>query len=216
MASVIKGELKVQLKKETYDYYPYMDTFVCFNYISGVLSSDEGIIPSKGWYKLVSTRGEFDGDNVVWSNWYDEYIDESTAVYSRTLQDYIKSDESIWVKSVDDYFPNNYEGIRYSDWDGEYYMEDDVYYSEYLKTFISIEDSVMCWYNTDEELAVPKEQESKLVKEVDVRCVYNGSSEIKKLKCFGRAIMKNLQGEWIFKLDWVKVYYCKKLNALVD
>jgi hypothetical protein len=65
----------VNLKHWKFDQYPYMDTFKCLNVNEGYLTSDEDKWPGPGFWKLESTSGGYDGDNLVYSDYHGEYID---------------------------------------------------------------------------------------------------------------------------------------------
>jgi hypothetical protein len=117
--------LEVKVKPKKYENYPYMDTFVCYNPELGILSSDESLWPGQGFIKLQDSEGGFTSDNVVYSNYHDEFIEKEQAVYAIGLdgEDYFKRHEVYQI-------------------DGKYYFEDLTTYSSYHDRVLLLDDSV--------------------------------------------------------------------------
>ena len=87
-------DIEVQLGNHEYVYYPYMDTFVCYNPSKNLLSADEDLWPGQGFIKLQDTQGGYESGDVVWSDVEGEYIDKDDAVWVK-----ISSSENDWVYS---------------------------------------------------------------------------------------------------------------------
>ena len=74
-------ENTIQLKKWNFDEYPYMDTYSYLSKEKGILSADEDLWPEQGYIRLQSTGGQFEDDDVVWSDYNGEYIPRDEAAY---------------------------------------------------------------------------------------------------------------------------------------
>ena len=202
------GDLEVQLSKQSYEEYPYMDTFVCYNYLEHKLSNDEDKWSNKGWYKIVNTNGTFISDDVVYSEYNGEYISRSQSVYCEDISDYVRQDQSVYVESRGLYYSNDSDSIAWSEYDEEYYHIDDAVYSEYLETYLDSEKSVYCYVNKFDEIVIPTEMEDQLVKVVTI--------DGEERKCFIDAIMINpFTNEWCFKKDSIKIYYCEEIESYI-
>ena len=124
-------DLEVKLGDQTYQKYPYMDTFVVYNPTTKILRGDEDLWPGQGYIKMQDTQGGFDAEDAVYSNWQDEYINRSNAVYCENVDDWLSRDSATyleykgeWVAPTDD--------IVWSEYHGEHYYMDDTVYSEIM------------------------------------------------------------------------------------
>lgn len=143
------NKFTVNLEKWMFDFYPYMDTFCCLNSESGVLSADEDKWPNTGWWKLRNTDGSYDKDNVIWSNYHEEYIDRDDAIYCEGSDDYVMGDSAIYLNYKDRYAsPSEDTTLCY---DGENYYSEDTVYSEYLNSSIYEEEAIEIVVSSDEQ-----------------------------------------------------------------
>jgi hypothetical protein len=141
------SKMTVELKKWKFEEYPYMDTFKCLNVREGYLTSDEDRWPSPGFWKLESTSGRYDGDNLVWSNYHDEYIDRDEAV--QTLRgDWCLEDSAVYLEYKDGWTTQDEETVSCS-YNGENYFLEDTYYSDILEDYIYTEDAIEIVTNSD-------------------------------------------------------------------
>ena len=127
--------IEVQLGDNEYSKYPYMDTFVTYNYKSKVLSSDESLWPDKGYYLLQDTNGGYKADNVVYSDWYDEYINPESAVYCRNVDTYLYERDAIWLEYKGEWAAQN-DDLVYSEYHGMSFYIDDVDYSDCIEDYL--------------------------------------------------------------------------------
>lgn len=124
-------DLEVQLGNHEYQKYPYMDTFVAYSPSKKLLRDDDGLWPSSGYYLLQETNGGYKSDDVVWSNYADEYIPTGDAIFCENIQDYVWSGDAVYLEYKDEYaYPN--EDVVYSEFHGENFYSDDVVYSELM------------------------------------------------------------------------------------
>lgn len=109
----------VQVKAKDYIEYPYMDTFLVYNMNTGLLSNDEDLWPDEGYIKLQETDGTYQSDQVVWSNYNDEYISKDQAIKAigKNGEDYFYKQQVHYIKGV-------------------YYQEDLVSFSSTLKSYV--------------------------------------------------------------------------------
>jgi len=140
-------DIEVQLGNHEYDYYPYMDTFVCYNPSKKLLSSDEDLWPGKGFIKLQRTQGGYESENVVYSEHYDEYIDRYNATHCRFSDhghdfDWVYKSEAVYVESKDEYWFIESEYISYSNFQDEYLHNDESVFSEIMSDCISKDSSI--------------------------------------------------------------------------
>ena len=114
-----------------YNKYPYMDTFVAYSPSKNMLSDDDNLWPSSGYYLLQETDGGYKSDDVVWSDWVSEYIPTGDAIFCKNIQDYIWSGDAVYLEYKDEYaYPN--EDVVYSEFHSENFYSDDVVYSELM------------------------------------------------------------------------------------
>jgi hypothetical protein len=124
--------LEVQLGNHGYyNKYPYMDTFLAYSPSKNMLSDDDTLWPSSGYYLLQETDGGYKSDDVVWSNWVNEYIPSGDAVFCKNIDDYVWSGDAVYLEYKDEYaYPN--EDVVYSEFHSESFYSDDVVYSELM------------------------------------------------------------------------------------
>jgi hypothetical protein len=132
--SNLETDLEVQLGNYEYEYYPYMDTFLCYNKNTKKLTSDEDIWPSKGYYKLRDTEGGYESDDFVWSDYENEYINRREAVYSDYINDWIYSYDAVTIENRDIIVPSGMS--VYSEYNDNSYLKDDVFYSQIMSIYI--------------------------------------------------------------------------------
>jgi len=201
-------ELEVQLGNYDYSSFPYMDSFVVYNYKEHLLSTNEDNWPSTGWYKLQHTNGEHLDDDVIYSEYNDAYIQRDDAVYCEDIDDWLRSDQAIYVESRDKWYSINGDSICWSEYDDTHHHVDDCVYSEYLETWLVSDESISCYVSSDEEVYIPSNMFDNLVKKVTI-----GGEE---KDCLYDAIMINpFNGDWVFKKDSIKVFYCPKTETYI-
>ena len=121
----------VKLDSNDFEYYPYMDTFVCYNNESLLLCNDESLWPDGGYIKIQETDGGYISDDVVWSEWSGEYISKEGAVYCKNVNDFLYRDDAKYLEYKDEYAAPN-DDVVYSDYHSENFFSEDVIYSEML------------------------------------------------------------------------------------
>lgn len=119
----------VQLGNHEYEKYPYMDTFVCYNPTTKTLVNSEDFWHDKGYYLLQDTSGGFRSDDVVYSEWSDEYISRDRAVYCENVSGYLDREEARWLEYKNQWAAPN-DDIVWSDYHDEWFYVDDASYSE--------------------------------------------------------------------------------------
>jgi len=144
------NKIEVKLDRCRFDDYPYMDTFCCLNCETGILSPNEDKWPEKGWWKLRDTNGGYDGDNMVWSNYHDEYISRDDATFCENDNDWVTSDNAIYLEYKDIYASPNEEVIHCNYNSSTYYLDDTVY-SGYMDDNIYREDAIEIVVNSHRE-----------------------------------------------------------------
>lgn len=159
-------DIKIELGKYDFSYYPYVDTFT---FMTGdVLSNDE----YECEWKLESTGGQRDEGEYstsVWDEYNQEHIQEDDAVYCQYGGGFCHQDSAVHLEYLcESAFPNltewshreerdllNEDAVEISgggyvhndnayhcDITDEYYHEDDCIYSEYHETSIPINDMI--------------------------------------------------------------------------
>ena len=128
----IGGNIEVQLGNHGYyNKYPYMDTFLAYSPSKNMLSDDDTLWPSSGYYLLQETDGGYKSDDVVWSDWVSEYIPTGDAIFCKNIQDYIWSGDAVYLEYKDEYaYPN--EDVVWSEFHSENFYSDDIVYSELM------------------------------------------------------------------------------------
>lgn len=193
---------EVTLDKSRFDKYPYMDTFKYLNRDKNLLSTDSSEFDNgdQDWIRLESTGGDYEeAHQGVWSEYYQEYIDEENAVFAEDLQSYIHSDDSIYLEYKDSYVSQEAD-VVYSEHDGQYYYEHDAVHSEYLDDWIYSEDAIEVYYNENDTTYVPSSFETRgLVDELKV----NGEWKKCILSCIFKSPFAN---EYLFRFGTLLVY----------
>lgn len=203
----ITQELQVQLNPIEIKEFPYMDTFISYNHEKHILSNDEDLYGNSGWWKLTHTSGGYDADNMVWSEYLDEYINSNDAVFCVDVNDYLPVDQAVYIESQDRWYTSDSEDICWSEYDETYYHIDDAVFSFYLEDWLSSDDSIIVYYNSYDETAIPKDMDY-LVKTVEI----NGEEK----DCLILSIMVDpFTDEFCFKNDRIKLVYSPDLNSYV-
>lgn len=164
----------VDVEENSYDYYPYMDTFVAFDTNNGVLkSSDDG-----DCIKLQSTTGGYEEPG-VWSDYAGEHIDEDYAVWIESIDDYVHQDDAVYLSYQDTYeiddasyrSRRNLPALVHSECCETWLYVDDSSYSEILKDYVDISDGDYTTFiinkDEDEDIVPDGAKYTHLYKEVD-------------------------------------------------
>lgn len=136
----LRGELEVQLGDYEYEKYPYMDTFICYNPKTKILSSDEEMWPEYGFYQLRDTNGNYTSFDVVWSDYQNDYVAKDQAIYCEISKDWIPVDDAIYLEYKDTYVSPNV--AFYSEYNSSYYLENDVVFSNKMNIYLPKHDAV--------------------------------------------------------------------------
>lgn len=129
----IELNCKILLKKEKYQYYPYLDTFYFYdvndNYLTNDLSEYK---KNKYIIRLRSTDGGNKGnENFVYDRYNDDYISILSSKSTSTGYNIYKRD-ALFISGVL-LEPDN---VRFSEYDWKLYYRDDVVWSYYHNTYI--------------------------------------------------------------------------------
>lgn len=125
----------VKLDSNDFEYYPYMDTFMCYNDESLLLCNDESLWPDDGYIKIQETDGGYISDNVVWSEWYSEYISKNSAVYCENVKDFLYRDDAKYLEYKDEYAAPT-DDVVYSEYHSENFFSFDAIYSEMMSDWL--------------------------------------------------------------------------------
>jgi hypothetical protein len=129
---------KIKVKEGRYDYYPYMDTFTCYDYEKGILSSS---LEGEDILELINTDGTAsDNEGRVWSEYHGEYIDEDDARYCEDVDGPVHYESTVWLEYLDIYVTDNADTVYSEYFDGSYYREDTIH-SECMDDYLRAEDS---------------------------------------------------------------------------
>jgi hypothetical protein len=153
-------DMQIQLKKDTYRQFPYMDTFKKYDPQSYSLFNDEDNSEG-GFYMLTSTGGGYeetgrsdDDDDYVWSDYHGENIDRDDAVWSDFYDTYLYIDEATEVTSGSrrrrGWYPQDAEELRWDGWNEEYIHEEDALYSEEYDYYLLESEAVSVVNNIEE------------------------------------------------------------------
>ena len=117
---------KIKVKEGRYNYYPYMDTFTCYDYEKGILTSGvDGY--SEDILELQNTDGTAsDNSGRVYSEYHGEYIDEDDARYCEDVEGPVHYESTVWLEYLDIYVTDNADTVYSEYFDGNYYSEDAV------------------------------------------------------------------------------------------
>ena len=121
----------VQLGKYSYSQFPYMDTFLAYSPTEYKLSNDESLWPERGYWHIQHTDGSYRSDDVVWSEWHDDYISRENAVYCSNIDGYVNRDSANYLSYKDEWAVPN-DDICYSEYFDEWYYNEDTVYSEMM------------------------------------------------------------------------------------
>jgi hypothetical protein len=152
-------DIEVQLGNHEYNFYPYMDTFVCYNPSKNLLSADEDLWPGQGFIKLEDTQGGYKSGDVVWSDVEGEYIDKDDAVWvkiSKSENDWVYSDNVIDLGERGQWYIYSNDIIWCIQKD-RYLHRDDVVYSNITNEWLY--DFVKVTYKSGEDY-IPKEKKN--------------------------------------------------------
>lgn len=202
-------EIRVQLTTKTYDCYPYMDSFVVYNYKDGILSTNGDLWgeSNNGWWKLQNTNGTYTSDKVVYSDYNDEYLPMEDAVYCDDISDWVRPDQAIYVEYKERYYWSESDEVCWSDYHSQYYLVEDAIFSEYMQDWLDANHVITCYVSSIEEIDIPDDM-INMTKKVDI-----DGDKI----CLINAIMIDpFTDKWIFKLDKIKLYYCEDNNTYVS
>jgi len=193
---------EVELDKSNFSYYPYMDTFKYLNRDDKTLSTDANEYDNgnEDWIRLEDTSGGYtEAQRGIYSEYYDEYIDEDSAVFAEDIQSYIHSDDAIYLEYKDSYVHNDAD-VVYSEFDGQYYLSEDAIKSEYLDSYIYSDDALNVFISIDQEDYVPDSFTQKgIVKEYFV----DGSP----IWCISANVFKSpFSNEYFFRTSQIKVF----------
>lgn len=146
-------DLYVNVKKMDYDKFPYMDTFICFNYLKSYLTNDD-TWPENGVYKLQETDGSYQSDNVVFCRWSHSYVEKKESIYFKDKNDWVHKDDCPFVKSENKYYhPDDVDvKVFWSYIDGEYLSNDECHQSATLGCVIKKKESIKAIINEDGEI----------------------------------------------------------------
>ena len=130
---------KIKVKEGKYDQYPYMDTFTCYDYEKGILTS--GLDGNRDdILELQNTDGTAsDSEGRVWSEYHGEYIDEDDARYCDDVEGPVHYENTVWLEYLDIYVTDNADTVYSEYFDGNYYSEDAVR-SECMDDWLRTED----------------------------------------------------------------------------
>lgn len=180
--------MTVQLGNYTYLKYPYMDTFVAYNPTTNQLKNDEDLWPDQGFYLLQNVNGGYQHDQVVWSEYEEDYIDREDAVLD-VNGEWISQRNAIYVDSRDAWYTPDADEIVWSDWFQDHFHNDDVVYSDSLNDYLMINNPEII------EIVVSK----------------NGKDYVPKSKI---DIYFEFDGKYYSRSNWVKDPYNE--NKLID
>lgn len=184
------SNMVVKLKHWKFEQYPYMDTFKCLNVNEGYLSADEDKWPSPGFWKLQDTSGGYDSDNLVYSEYHDDYIDREEAV--RTLNgDWILSDSAVYLEYKYGYATQDEETV-YCNHNGQTYYLDDTYYSEVIEDYIYVDEALEITINSDGDTDRIHEDMEEITFKIDLE-----GDVVRTLPIF--TIFNPLDGKYYFK-----------------
>ena len=144
------SKMEVQLKKEEYVKFPYMDTFYSYNKEVNILVNDE-IRESDDWYILQNTDGSYSVGGGVWSEYHNEYLNEDEAVWCDNINSYVYQEDAIWLEYRQEWAGPS-EEIIWSEHSQESYYRDDVVWSECMTSWLHTEDTIEIITDYDEEI----------------------------------------------------------------
>jgi hypothetical protein len=202
-------ELEVQLGNYDYSSFPYMDSFVVYNQKEHLLSTEEGLWePGKGWWSLQNTNGTYRSDDVVYSEYNDEWIPREDAIHCVDNDDWVRYDQAIYLEYKDEWVSQGCEDIAFSEYMDRYYYLDDCIYSEFINSYLLVDDSISVWVSSDDEVALPGSYG-------ELTDTYEIDGERKE--CLKDAVMPNpFNSNWVFKKDTIHIYYCDSIKDYIS
>lgn len=132
-----KTLIKIELDRNGFDYYPYMDTFrviygdSIFNKLDASYEDGES--------SLTDTNGNMISG--IWSEYDQRYYDEDDCVYSEAYDSYISYEECVYIESECDYYPGDSDLIVYDEYNDEHILVDNSDYSEIGDYYYSKKDN---------------------------------------------------------------------------
>jgi hypothetical protein len=122
-----------------------MDTFTCYDYEKGILSSS---LDGEDILGLQNTDGTAsDNEGRVWSEYHGEYIDEDDARYCDDVEGPVHYESTVWLEYLDIYVTDNADTV-YSEYHDEHYYREDAVHSECMEDWLR-EDSDVIEIQTD-------------------------------------------------------------------
>jgi hypothetical protein len=130
--------ISVQLGNHDYDYYPYMDTFLVYNPQKNILSNDEDLWPGQGYIKILEVDGTYLSDNVVYSEYHNDWINLENAVECNNGvgTEWLYSDEAHWIEYLDEWWSPYCGYIVESSFHGKKFHIDYVVYVDAIDDWI--------------------------------------------------------------------------------
>ena len=126
-------DMIVEVNPKDYEYYPYMDTFRRFNFVTGELFNDDSRDGNDGQYLLEDTEGDFtEIEEGKWSAYNGGMISNDYAVWSEPYQDFLDERYSVYLgdSEFEGWYPEDDSDIFYSDWEERNIHKDDCFYSD--------------------------------------------------------------------------------------
>jgi hypothetical protein len=160
-------KLTVELSESKFEYYPYLDTFAYLNVDKKLLATDEDLWPGQGYIKLDSTEGEYASDDLVWSEWDEDWLDRDNAVFCERRGEWVSSYNATYLEYVGEWAHPN-DDISFSKYDGENYYAGDVVFSNILDSDILFDDAISIILDSDlDDEYIHKDFEKSLI-EVEI------------------------------------------------
>ena len=125
----------VRLDNSGFEYYPYMDTFICYDTDNLLLCNDESLWPSDGYIKIQETDGGYISDDVVYSEWHGEYITKNDAIYCKNVSDWLYNNDAVYLEYKDEYAAPT-DDVVYSEYHSENFFSEDVVWSEMMSDWL--------------------------------------------------------------------------------
>jgi hypothetical protein len=141
------NDMKVQLKNEEYNKFPYMDTFYSYNKSVNILVND-AVRESNDWYILQNTDGSYSEGGGVWSEYHNEYINEEEAIWCENINSFVYQDDAIWLEYRQEWAGPSDE-IIWSEYQQESYYRDDASFSDCMGSWLLNEDMITVTTNAD-------------------------------------------------------------------
>lgn len=129
----LSNEIRVKLGDFEYDNFPYMDTFICYNPSTKVLSSNEDLWPGNGYNFLQDTEGGYTDSDVVYCEWDDTYHPRDQVVYCDNANSYVYRGSAYFLEYRNEWAVENGDIARASN--GKWYYKDDLVFSEIMNKY---------------------------------------------------------------------------------